>query len=454
MSQENLQNSKSNSTSVLRYLRGFENEHETEALVGALPLEQNSPQRCPYGLYAEQLSGTAFTVPRARNLRSWLYRIRPSVKHMGQFQHAPQRSNTWKSDPPVPKIHQIGQHRWGPFPLPNPQEQLSFLQGIKTMTVGGGVNAQTGLSTHIYTANRSMKNELFMNADAELMILPQLGHLLLRTEFGHLDIAPGHLAVIPRGVIFGVDLIDNLARGYLCENYGIPFTLPELGPIGANGSASARHFEYPSACFEDLETPHIITTKWGGEFYDTELEHSPLDVVAWHGNYAPYRYDLTLFAPIGSISVDHPDPSIFTVLTSPSAVDGIANIDFVIFSDRWLVAEHSFRPPWYHRNLMSEFMGLIYGQYDAKEEGFVPGGVSLHNQMLPHGPDASGFDKASHAHLAPQKLAGTMAFMWESHAPQHLTPFAETHPARQQHYNECWRALKKRFNGTKTGDWS
>jgi len=442
------------SPTALTYLRGFESEHETEALEGALPRAQNSPQRCPYGLYAEQLSGSAFTAPRARNLRSWLYRIRPSVKHMGHFTHDPCCSPDWLSEAPRPNALSLGQLRWGPPELPSSAEEVTFLSGVKTMTVGGGVTAQSGLSTHIYTANRSMGHSLMMNADGELMILPQLGRLLLRTELGHLEVSPGQLAVIPRGVLFGVDLLDDVARGYLCENYGAPFSLPELGPIGANGSASPRHFEYPTARFEDQDAPHHVTSKWGGAFYVTRLKHSPLDVVAWHGNYGPYRYDLSLFAPMGSISVDHPDPSIFTVLTSPSAVEGVANIDFVIFSDRWLVAEHSFRPPWYHRNLMSEFMGLIYGQYDAKEEGFVPGGASLHNQMLPHGPDASGFEKASQATLTPQKLGGTLAFMWESRAPQHLSRYATEHPARHLNYSECWSALKKRFNGSKEGDWS
>jgi len=438
----------------LSYLRGFGNEHESEALPGALPLEQNSPQRCPYGLYAEQLSGSAFTAPRAHNERSWLYRIRPSVKHMGRFEHAPSAAPDWLSEPPPVSPLPIGQLRWGPTPLPADEEELSFLSGLKTMTVGGGVGAQSGLSTHIYSANRSMGRSLMMNADGELMILPQLGRLSLRTELGELEVPPGHLAVIPRGVVFGVELLDGPSRGYVCENYGAPFTLPELGPIGANGSASPRHFEYPSARFEDLDAPHSITAKWGGRFYRCELPYSPLDVVAWHGRYAPYRYDLRRFAPMGSISVDHPDPSIFTLLTSPSAFEGVANIDFVIFSDRWLVAEHSFRPPWYHRNLMSEFMGLIYGQYDAKEEGFVPGGASLHNQMLPHGPDASGFEKASHASLEPQRLSGTMAFMWESRVPQQLSPYAAEHPALHQGYADCWAPLKKRFNGTIEGDWS
>lgn len=439
----------------LRYLTGFGNEHETEALEGALPREQNSPQRAPYGLYAEQLSGSAFTAPRHSNLRSWLYRIQPSVKHMGRFTAAPHVAPLWESEPSVEAGGlPIGPHRWGPTPLPQEGEGVSFLEGLKTMTVGGGVSAMAGLSTMIYTANRSMEREALMSADGELMILPEQGALRVRTELGELEVPPGHLAVIPRGVLMSVALVEGSSRGYVCENYGAPFTLPELGPIGANGSASPRHFEYPTARFEDLEAPHTLYARWGGRLYEASLTHSPFDVVAWHGSYAPYRYDLARFAPMGSISIDHPDPSIFTVLTSPSGLEGVANIDLALFSDRWLVAEHSFRPPWYHRNVMSEFMGLIYGQYDAKEEGFVPGGVSLHNVMIPHGPDATGFEKASVATLSPQRLSGTMAFMWESRHPQHLSRFAAEHPAQHVDYAACWAPLKRRFNGSLEGDWS
>jgi homogentisate 1,2-dioxygenase len=448
---------------ALSYLRGFGNEHESEALPGALPVGQNSPQRCPYGLYAEQLSGSAFTAPRHHNLRSWLYRIRPTARNANTFEQVRGALPDWVSAPPREGVAlPLSPRRWGPLPLPAPSERVHFLEGLKTLTVAGDVASQAGLASMVYVANASMGREALMNADAEMMILPQLGALRLRTELGLLDVGVGELAVVPRGVVFSVDLLgeggeggrEGGARGYVCENYGAPFTLPELGPIGANGSASARDFLYPVASFEDLSAPHALWARWGGRLFRASLERSPFDVVAWHGRYAPYKYNLRQFAPIGSISVDHPDPSIFTVLTSPSHTPGVANADFVLFSDRWLVAEHTFRPPWYHRNLMSEFMGLLYGRYDAKEEGFVPGGASLHTSFMPHGPDASGFEKASAAALSPQRLSGTMAFMWETRLPQHTTLFASEHPALHRDYTACWAPLKVRFNGEIEGDWS
>lgn len=435
---------------TLKYMTGFGNDFETESLPDALPKGRNSPQRAPYGLYAEQLSGSPFTAPRGSNERSWLYRIRPSVRHVERFK--PHDLPLWRS---APTTHEgelpVGQHRWDPVAVP--AEPTNFLEGVRTITTAGDVLAQGGMASHIYLANRSMDTQYLINADAELMLVPQLGRLRVVTEMGIMEIEPAEIAVIPRGMIFRVDLLDEEARGYVCENYGGKFTLPERGPIGANCMANARDFKTPVAWFEDVDTPSEIHIKWCGRHYRTHIDHSPMDVVAWHGNYAPYKYDLRDYSPIGAILFDHPDPSIFTVLTSPSAEAGTANIDFVIFSDRWLVGENTFRPPWYHRNIMSEFMGLIYGQYDAKEEGFVPGGMSLHNLMLPHGPDQAAFDKASHADLMPQKLAGTMAFMFETRLPQQLTEYSAALDTRQRDYDDCWKGLKKHFDGTIEGNW-
>jgi homogentisate 1,2-dioxygenase len=303
------------------------------------------------------------------------------------------------------------------------------------------------MAAHAFVINTSMVDDYFFNADGELLVVPQEGSLSIHTEMGVMDVTPGEICVVPRGMIVRVALLDGPARGYVCENYGAKFTLPDRGPIGANCLANPRDFKTPVAAFEDKETACRLTVKWCGQFHVTEIGHSPLDVVAWHGNYSPYKYDLRTFSPVGAILFDHPDPSIFTVLTAPSGEAGTANIDFVIFPDRWLVAEHTFRPPWYHRNIMSEFMGLIYGQYDAKEEGFVPGGMSLHNMMLPHGPDTMGFEKASQADLKPHKLEGTMAFMFETRFPQHLTQFAAGLETLQDNYIDCWTGLEKRFNG-------
>jgi homogentisate 1,2-dioxygenase len=432
------------------YQPGFGNGFETEALPGALPIGRNSPQRCAYGLYAEQISGSPFTAPRASNERSWLYRIRPTVKHWGRFEEID--AGLWRtapcnevSVPPAPM-------RWDPIAIPS--KKLTFLEGVHTITTAGDAGSQGGMAAHIYFVTKSMENDYFYNADGEMLFVPEQGALRLCTEFGIIDIAPGEIAVIPRGVKIRVELHGHdAARGYLCENYGGSFTLPERGPIGANCLANPRDFLTPVAAFEDRETPSRMTVKWGGKLWRAEIGQSPLDVVAWHGNYAPYKYDLRRFSPVGPVLFDHADPSIFTTLTSPSETPGTANIDFVIFPDRWTVAENTFRPPWYHMNIMSEFMGLIYGQYDAKPQGFVPGGFSLHNCMLPHGPDAEAFAKASAAELKPHKLEGTMAFMFETRHPQRVTRYAYELSELQRDYVNCWDGIKKNFD-PKRPEWS
>jgi homogentisate 1,2-dioxygenase len=425
------------------YMPGFGNGFETEALPGALPIGQNSPQRCAYGLYAEQLSGSPFTAPRATNERSWLYRIRPTVAHWGEFEKV--GAGLWRTAPCAEVDLPLAPLRWDPIPLP--KEKLSFLEGIRTITTAGDAGSQSGMGAHVYLATRSMKDEYFYNADGEMMVVPQQGALRFATEFGVIDVAPGEVAVIPRGVKIRVELQGGPARGYLCENYGGAFTLPERGPIGANCLANQRDFLTPVAAYEDRDASSLLMVKWGGQLWRTEIAHSPLDVVAWHGNYAPYKYDLRRFSPVGPILFDHADPSIFTVLTSPSETPGTANIDFVIFPDRWLVAENTFRPPWYHMNVMSEFMGLIEGVYDAKPGGgFVPGGFSLHNCMLPHGPDMAAFEGASNAELKPHKLEGTLAFMFETRLPQRVTRYAAEAPQFQKDYATYGRALRKHFN--------
>jgi homogentisate 1,2-dioxygenase len=425
------------------YMTGFGNEFATEALPGALPKGQNSPQHCPYGLYAEQISGTAFTAPRASNARSWLYRIRPSVKHMRQFSRVEMPG--WQTAP-QPRNHllPLGPLRWSPTPMPN--EASTFVTGLKTMTTAGDADLHLGMAAHIYFVNEAMIDDYFMDADGELVILPETGGLVIATELGEMAIEPSEIAVIPRGIKLKVAPTDGPSRGYVCENYGNRLKLPELGPIGANGLANPRDFATPVAAYEDKEAPCRLTVKWGGGFHTTLLDHSPLDVVAWHGTYAPYKYDLRAFSPVGSVLVDHADPSIYTVLTSPSAEPGIANVDLVVFPDRWLVAEHTFRPPWYHVNCMSELMGLIEGRYDAKPDGFLPGGMSLHNAMLPHGPDAAAYDKATSSDLGPEKLAGGLAFMLESRYPHHPTDYAAGLPTLQADYIACWQGLEKHFD--------
>jgi len=413
-------------------MTGFNNHFATEAIPGALTTGRNSPQKPPFGLYAEQLSGSAFTAPRHENKRSWLYRLRPSAAHPAftRYEGAPLFAPATADEPLAPN-----RLRWGPLET----QEADWLDSLTTMLVAGeGPKTQTGVAMHIYRATKDMVNRAFVSADGELLILPQQGRLALYTELGRIDLTPGEIAIIPRGIRFRVTLPDGSASGYVAENHGQPFRLPDLGPIGANGLANPRDFETPVAWYEDVEGEYELVQKFLGNLWTTNLGRSPLDVVAWHGNYAPCKYDLARFNTIGSISFDHPDPSIFTVLTSPSDMPGTANVDFVIFPPRWMVAEDTFRPPWFHRNTMSECMGLIKGEYDAKADGFVPGALSLHNQMSGHGPDVATWDAASNAPLAPRKIDGTMAFMIESRWVFTPTRFAAETSALDEDYDSAW----------------
>ncbi|MFI7103098.1 homogentisate 1,2-dioxygenase [Streptomyces sp. NPDC050161] len=424
----------------LSYATGFGNEHSSEAVPGALPEGRNSPQRAPLGLYAEQLSGSAFTEPRSHNRRSWLYRIRPSAAHP-PFVRAAQHAV--RSAPFTDCAADPNRLRWNP--LPEPSGPVDFLDGLWTLGGNGDATQRTGMAVHLFHANSPMTDRVFSDADGELLIVPERGALLLRTEFGLLRAAPGEIALIPRGVRFRVELPDGSARGYVCENYGRPFQLPDLGPIGANGLANARDFRAPVAAYEDVERPVEAVNKFCGNLWSATYDHSPLDVVAWHGNHVPYVYDLHRFNVIGSISYDHPDPSVFTVLTSPSDTPGLAGVDFVVFAPRWLVGEDTFRPPYFHRNVMTEYMGLIEGAYDAKAEGFVPGGGSLHNMMSAHGPDRETYDRASTAELKPQKIDDGLAFMFETRWPLTLTEQARDAGHLQRGYDDVWQGLQRHF---------
>jgi homogentisate 1,2-dioxygenase len=421
---------------VVAPLTGFGGEFQSEAVPGALPVGRNSPQRPPLGLYAEQLSGTAFTAPRHENRRSWLYRRRPSAMH-GAF--APVAQGGLAAPPFADGVLTPNRLRWDPLPMPT--HSADWLQGLHTLAGNGSAEEGAGVSVHLYACNAAMIGAAFLSADGEMLFVPQQGVLVLVTEFGRMTVPPGHVALVPRGVKFRVD-VDGPARGYCLENHGCLFRLPDLGPIGANGLANPRDFETPHAAFES-DSPTRLVMKLGGGLWETTLPHSPFDVVAWHGNLVPWRYDLARFNTMGTVSFDHPDPSIFTVVTSPSGQAGVANCDFVIFPTRWMVAEDTFRPPWFHRNIMSEYMGLISGAYDAKEGGgFVPGGGSLHNRMSAHGPDVSSFDKASHAALEPVKFDAGLAFMFETVRPFRLTRWGHETPLRQADYDRVWDGFK------------
>jgi homogentisate 1,2-dioxygenase len=425
---------------TLKYLNGFGNYFESTSVEGALPIGKNSPQKPPLGLYAEVVSGTAFTAPRNTNLRAWMYRKQPSVV-TGSFKplhHVSLKTGATDTDgvptPPNP-------FRWKPIPLPT--APTDFVTGLHTIAVNGDANMQAGMAVHIMLANESMAQSAFVNADGEMLFVPQEGELTFVTELGVLQVTPGEIAVMPRGIAFKVQ-VKGPSRAYICENYGQPFSLPELGPLGSHGLAAARDFEVPTAATEAPHSPEMHYTmvrKFGGKLWRASQVQCPFNVVAWHGNLTPYKYDTKRFNTIGSVSYDHPDPSIFTVLTSVSDTPGTANCDFVIFPPRWLVNEDTFRPPWFHRNVMSEFMGLVYGQYDAKQEGFIPGGMSLHNCMVPHGPDAEATAKATNANLTPQKLDNTLAFMFESRYRFNVTKYALDDHQPDAQYADCWQGL-------------
>ncbi|MDE3735267.1 homogentisate 1,2-dioxygenase [Pseudomonas resinovorans] len=425
------------SPTQLTYQSGFDNEFSSEALPGALPVGQNSPQKTPYGLYAELLSGTAFTVPRSEARRTWMYRIKPSANHP-RYQRLERQIAGNRLGPVTPN-----RLRWNPQDIP--VERTDFIDGLLTIAATSDAEQASGVSVHLFRANASMQR-VFFSADGELLIVPEQGRLRIATELGLLDVEPLEIAVIPRGMKFRVELLDASARGYICENHGAALRLPDLGPIGSNGLANPRDFLAPVAHYEDIDAPVALVQKFLGELWATELDHSPLDVVAWHGNNVPYKYDLRRFNTIGTVSYDHPDPSIFTVLTSPSDTFGQANVDFVIFPPRWMVAEKTFRPPWFHRNLMNEFMGLIQGAYDAKAEGFAPGGASLHNCMSAHGPDNATTTTAIAADLKPHKIDNTMAFMFETSRVLRPSQYALECPQLQSDYDACWAGMAKTFD--------
>lgn len=425
----------------LAYLAGFGSYLESEALEGALPVRQNSPQRTSYGLYAEQLSGTAFTRPRKHNFFTWFYRIQPSVKQSA-FETLPH--DTFLTPPFNQEPSPPTQLRWDP--LPDPRQSQDFIDSLFTMVGHGGPASHSGAAIHLYACDRSMEKRYFYNADGEMLIVPQQGSLHIKTECGDLHVEPLEIVIIPRGMKCQINPTAGLAKGYMCENFGAMFTLPDLGPIGANGLANPRHFLAPVACYEETKGPLTLVAKYQGHLWQAAIEHSPLDVVAWHGNYVPFKYDLRLFNVMNTVSFDHPDPSIFTVLTSPTDTQGVANIDFVIFPPRWMVAENTFRPPYYHRNIMSEYMGLIQGEYDAKPGGFLPGGSSLHNCMSAHGPDNEAFSQAIESDLQPERYKETMAFMFESLFAWLPSPQALTSDTLQKDYLDCWQSLTSHFD--------
>jgi homogentisate 1,2-dioxygenase len=386
------------------------------------------------------LNGTAFTAPRAVNRRSWTYRIRPSAVHE-PFQPIDAgliRSAPFNEVPAPPN-----QLRWRPLPIPT--VPTDFVAGLVTIGGNGDPGLQTGAAVHLYAANASMLDRFFYDADGELLLVPEQGALLVRTEFGVLQVAPGELCVIPRGVKFRVELLGAAARGYVCENYGQHFRLPELGPIGTSGLANSRDFLTPVAAFEERDGDFRVVAKFLGKLWEAKIDHSPLDIVAWHGTGAPYKYNLHLFNCINTVTYDHPDPSIFCVLAAPSAIPGTANIEFALIPSRWSVAMNTFRPPPFHRNVASEFVGLVQGNYLGKGEGFYPGCASLHNSFSGHGPDKDAFERGVAADDSPQYLADTLTIIFETQLIIKPTRFALETELLERDYYRHWQGLTKNF---------
>ncbi|KAF8812720.1 homogentisate 1,2-dioxygenase [Phlegmacium glaucopus] len=430
------------------YQVGFGNLFASEALPGTLPEGQNSPQKCKYDLYAEGMTGSSFVAPRAENLHSWLYRIRPSVAHQG-FDRLPDNPDLESCFLPLnPKVHiSPTQLAWHPFDLPPASEKVDFVDGLKTIAGNGDPTLREGLAIHMYLANTSMEKRAFCNNDGDMLILPQQGRLDIQTEFGKLMVRSGELCVIQRGMKFKVILPDGPSRGYIQEIYGSHYILPELGPLGGNGLANSRDFESPVASFDIDQSLWHIVYKVCGQLHLCVQEHTPFDVVAWHGNYVPYKYAMEKFINVGSISKDHIDPSIFCVLTAKSKQPGVPLADFLIFSPRWDVASGTFRPPYYHRNSSTEFMGLIYGVYGGRSDGFQPGGASYETGFCPHGVSYDEFKKASEADLVPMRISeGTIAFMFESSMMFTITDYAMNRSGKLHvHEPKMWDNLKGQF---------
>lgn len=431
-----------NAQAERQYQPGFANEFSTEALPGALPRGQNSPQQPPYGLVSELVSGTSLAAPRASNRRSYLFRIRPST---GTHVFEPFALDNFQT-PPLAVAPYPGALRWNPFPLG--EVHGDFIEGIETIAANGSPGGHAGMALHVYRATRSMGERVFSNGDGDMLVLPQQGSLRIVTELGVLDVGPGEFALLPKGIKFRVELTSPVARGFICENYGLPFVLPDLGLIGSHGLANSVDFLTPVAAYEDSDTPCQLIHKFAGNFWSAHIDHSPFDVVAWRGNWAPCKYDMHNFAVVGALSHDHPDPSIFCALSSPSDAVAGGNVDFMILPPRWIVAEHTFRPPGFHRNAVAEILGLLQGAHDARSSDFLPGAMSLTNNWVAHGPDTSSFEAARTAPLEPRYDGETLVFMLETRFPLQLTQQGMQAANRNVDCARKWAGFQKRFPGS------
>ena len=423
---------------------GFANAFESEALPDALPRDQNSPRLSAYGLYAEQINATGFVARREHNRRSWVYRIRPAAQHskLEPLDHPTYRQD-FDLDNPEPNLS-----GWAPLPMPD--SPTDFVDGIYTLGGSGGAEVRRGFAVHLYVANRSMENRSFYNADGEMLLVPQQGKLTLQTESGVLDVDPGMVAIIPRGLKFSVLLREDHARGYIGEVFGRSFHLPERGPVGANGLADSRHFRAPVAYHENRLVPgYSITAKFCGKLFGATQDYSPYDVVAWHGDYTPYVYELRHFSPVINGRMDHADPSIFSVLTAPLDEEGANNLDFVFFPPRWDVSEGTFRPPFFHRNAVTEINGIIRDPAGYKAP-FYSGGCFITPAMTAHGIRAGGVEgflsMSDEAADRPHRFRdNSMWFQFETVLPFYLTSWAKKAGQRIDDWHHIWGTYRDHY---------
>ncbi|KAF4335858.1 homogentisate 1 2-dioxygenase [Fusarium beomiforme] len=354
------------------YQPGWGNRHQSEVIPGTLPIGQNNPQDRGFGLYTEGITYSSFAAPRGLNMSTYMYRARPSAAHQGysRIETKSHIENCFLSlNPKVEPLYQ--QAEWSPFPLPREDETIDFTDGLHTLGGSGDPNLRQGIAVYVYMINSSMINKAYCNTDGDFLITPQLGIIDIQTEMGRLFVQPGEICVIQRGVRFRINLAEGVpvARGHIAEVWGSMWELPDLGPIGGHGLANPRDFLYPVAHIdEDLHVPFKIVVKNNGKHVVISQDHSPFDVVAWHGNCVPYKYDLTKFVAQNSTSVDHTDPSINTVLTAKSVDPHVPLADYLWFGPR-----------------ATEMLACIYGAGLGRSDDFLPGGCSYEGGHTPHG---------------------------------------------------------------------
>ncbi|GAD98612.1 homogentisate 1,2-dioxygenase, putative [Paecilomyces variotii No. 5] len=421
-----------------RYQVGFGNRFVSEAVPDTIPRDgRNLPQRANYDLYIEQLNGTTFVTCRKDMFNVWFHRIRPSCAHKAlkplEYKHdivsVFSSQNEGVSFVPF-------NNEWGPLEIPLESKPTNFWQGIKTILGHGDPTLKEGVAVHQYAANLSMDKEAFVNHDGDYLFVPQQGRLDIQTELGRMMVLPGELFVIPAGLRFKVSLPDGPSRGYIQEIFGSHFELPDLGPIGSNGLALPQDFEIPVASY-DLDTSSWeIITKLAGKLYHYEQAHTPFDVVGWHGNYVPYKYEIEKLLALSS-SKDQLDPSAYTILTAKSKIPGVSITDFCAFTPKWVNSLNSWRPPYYHRTMGAEVMGMVRGEYGGSAKTLEPGALTCDNAYVPHGETYDAWKKHAFVDLEPTLLgAGVLS----------ITKFAlERHNQIKPMREELWDNMHGHF---------